>query len=56
MTWDYNIGLVRTTHLFQCCNHPKVGHLTDLCIHAILTVPFFLDDSWEGVESKSWLA
>ena len=23
--WDYNIGLVRTTHLFKCMNHSKVG-------------------------------
>lgn len=22
--WDYNIGLVRTTHLFKCLNFPKV--------------------------------
>lgn len=22
--WDYNIGLVRTTHLFKCLGYPKV--------------------------------
>lgn len=22
--WDYNIGLVRTTHLFKCLDYPKV--------------------------------
>lgn len=24
MMWDYNIGLVRTTHLFKCLDYPKV--------------------------------
>lgn len=24
VTWDYNIGLVRMTHLFKCLNHQKV--------------------------------
>lgn len=32
--WDYNIGLVRTTHLFKCNNFPKVGNLD--------SYPFFL--------------
>lgn len=26
--WDYNIGLVRTTHLFKCNNYSKVGYTT----------------------------
>lgn len=24
MMWDYNIGLVRITHLFKCLDYPKV--------------------------------
>jgi hypothetical protein len=24
--WDYNIGLVRTTHLFKCNHYAKVGN------------------------------
>lgn len=24
ITWDYNIGLVRTTHLFKCLGYSKV--------------------------------
>lgn len=22
--WDYNVGLVRMTPFFKCCNYPKV--------------------------------
>lgn len=27
VTWDYNIGLVRTTHLFKCLGYSKVCSL-----------------------------
>ena len=30
--WDYNIGLVRTTHLFKCQDYSKVGEQLSIYI------------------------
>lgn len=29
--WDYNVGLVRMTPFFKCCNYPKVYFLPHPC-------------------------
>lgn len=50
--WDYNIGLVRTTHLFKCQGYSKVGEHNPLGMPLIqLTVS---DDPGQNAERQPW--
>jgi hypothetical protein len=53
--WDYNIGLVRTTHLFKCNDYPKVCDVAFVeasyqHIIGIKLTSVFLDNTCEDVE------
>lgn len=55
MMWDYNIGLVRTTPLFKCNNHPKV-RISDQIGLLCNTNCVSPDHTWKGIEPEPWLA
>lgn len=40
--WDYNIGLVRTTHLFKCNEYSKVGSFCSVLCSLFLANTEFL--------------
>jgi hypothetical protein len=48
--WDYNIGLVRTTHLFKCNDYSKV-YRTALASSSWLTET---DDTSQDAECQPW--
>lgn len=51
--WDYNIGLVRTTHLFKCNDYSKVRNSEFSLLN---TADFRSDDASEDAQRKSWTA
>lgn len=54
--WDYNIGLVRTTHLFKCNDYSKVCLLSSRRVpnDMLSLLTFVPDDSGQDVECKPW--
>jgi hypothetical protein len=56
--WDYNIGLVRTTHLFKCNDYSKVSFSsfgTNLP-KTLTKMRWFIDDARENAQRQSWSA
>jgi hypothetical protein len=49
--WDYNIGLVRTTHLFKCNEYSKVSSLYSVLYCSGLTFDF-ADNSGQNAQCQ----
>lgn len=52
LMWDYNIGLVRTTHLFKCSGYSKVN----ICgfPRVELNTNQIIDHSRKSVDCQRW--
>ena len=48
VTWDYNIGLVRTTHLFKCLGYSKVCPWLSLIEHEAYIDVVTIDNPRKG--------
>lgn len=50
--WDYNIGIVRITHLFKCNGYSKVSVLEEPTLRYIITLKLILAVDHTGKDAR----